>query len=148
MDLSCRQFLVNIFIGLIVDVIIVAVVKAITRRRRPVANKEKEMFASVSVDKFSFPSGHATRAVMLSILFPMQLDLFLPLSVVLMMWGGAVCASRVLLHRHHLLDVVGGTIIGILEALFLSYMWLSPQSAQGLVNFFLDETQAGANYDV
>lgn len=69
-------------------------------------------------------------------------------SLVLIVWGGAVCVSRVLLQRHHILDVVGGAIIGVLQALFMSHIWLSPESAQGLVNFFLDETQAGASFDV
>lgn len=66
--------------ALIVDIVVVAVVKAITRRRRPVANKEDEMFAPVMVDKYSFPSGHSTRAVMLSLLLPMQVSLGLCLS--------------------------------------------------------------------
>ena len=60
--------------ALIMDIVVVAVVKAITRRRRPVANKDSEMFVAVSVDKFSFPSGHCTRAVMLSVLFPLQVS--------------------------------------------------------------------------
>ncbi|XP_071515852.1 polyisoprenoid diphosphate/phosphate phosphohydrolase PLPP6 [Panulirus ornatus] len=147
-DQFVRQLLVNIFLALILDIIVIAVVKAITRRRRPLGNKGDEMFATVLVDKYSFPSGHATRAVMLSILLPLQFDLILPTSLVLIAWGGAVCVSRVLLQRHHILDVVGGVIIGVLQALFMSKFWLSPQSAQGLVNFFLDETQSGASFDV
>ncbi|XP_045614454.1 polyisoprenoid diphosphate/phosphate phosphohydrolase PLPP6 [Procambarus clarkii] len=147
-DLFLRQLLVNIFIALIIDIIVIAVAKGITRRRRPEANKKDDMFGQILVDKFSFPSGHATRAVMLSILLPMQYDMFLPLSILVMIWGGAVCISRVLMRRHHLLDIIGGIVIGILEALLVSQIWLSPESAQGFVNFFLDETQAGASYDV
>lgn len=147
-DTSIRQLLVNIFIALILDIVVVAVVKAITRRRRPTANKTNEMFAAISVDKFSFPSGHATRAVMLSFLLPMQYDLFLPLSMALMVWGGAVCVSRVMLHRHHILDVIGGVVIGFIQALLMSQLWLSEDSTAAVVHFFLDETQVGASYDV
>uniref|UniRef100_A0A0P4WDL2 Phosphatidic acid phosphatase type 2/haloperoxidase domain-containing protein n=1 Tax=Scylla olivacea TaxID=85551 RepID=A0A0P4WDL2_SCYOL len=147
-DASIRQLLVNLFIALIVDIVVVSVVKAITRRRRPVANKDNEMFATVSVDKFSFPSGHCTRAVMLSVLFPLQYDLFFPLTVALVVWGSAVCVSRVLLHRHHILDIVGGIGIGFVQAVLISCMWLSEESADAVVNSFLDETQVGASYDV
>ncbi|MPC27539.1 Phospholipid phosphatase 6 [Portunus trituberculatus] len=147
-DASIRQLLVNLFIALIMDIVVVAVVKAIARRRRPVANKDNEMFITVSIDKFSFPSGHCTRAVMLSILFPLQYDLFFPLTVALIAWGSAVCVSRVLLHRHHILDVIGGIGIGFVQAILISCMWLSQESAATVVNFFLDETQVGASYDV
>lgn len=144
---SVRQLLVNLFIALILDIIVVAVLKAITRRRRPSENKD-DMFVTISVDKFSFPSGHATRAIMLSVLLPIQYDLWLLLSLLLICWSVAVCVTRVLLRRHHVLDVLGGTGVGILEAVVMSLIWLSPEGAQGLVNFFLDETQVGASYDV
>lgn len=144
---SVRQLLVNLFIALILDIIVVAVLKAVTRRRRPSENKD-DMFVTISVDKFSFPSGHATRAIMLSVLLPIQYDLWLLLSLLLICWGVAVCVTRVLLRRHHILDVLGGTGVGILEAVVMSLIWLSPEGAQGLVNFFLDETQVGASYDV
>ncbi|XP_068220791.1 polyisoprenoid diphosphate/phosphate phosphohydrolase PLPP6-like [Palaemon carinicauda] len=144
---SVRQLLVNIFLALILDIIIVAVLKAVSRRRRPSDNKD-DMFATVSVDKFSFPSGHATRAVMLSFLIPFQYSLWMIITLALICWSLAVCISRVLLRRHHILDVAGGMCIGILEACLMSLLWLSPEGAQGLVNFFLDETQVGASFDV
>ncbi|KAG0725502.1 Phospholipid phosphatase 6 [Chionoecetes opilio] len=145
---SSRQLLVNIFIALIVDIVVVGVVKAITRRRRPATNKTEEMLVVVMMDKFSFPSGHCTRAVMLSVVISMQYDLFLPLWVLLQGWSGAVCVSRILLNRHHLLDVFGGIVIGVLEAWLMSQLWLSETSTAAVVNSFLDETQAGASYDI
>lgn len=66
----------------------------------------------------------------------------------LMVWGGAVCVSRVMLHRHHILDVVGGVVIGFMQALLMSLLWLSEDSTAAVVHFFLDETQVGASYDV
>lgn len=47
------------------DVIIVLVLKIMFRRHRP-SNNHMDMFLTVSVDQYSFPSGHATRAVMLA----------------------------------------------------------------------------------
>ena len=50
-------------------------------RRRPAQNIN-DNFLEVSVDKFSFPSGHATRAILLAIfftyLYPLPLLLFVP----------------------------------------------------------------------
>ncbi|KAJ6655440.1 hypothetical protein lerEdw1_005140 [Lerista edwardsae] len=50
-------------LALVLDVVLVAAVKGLVKRRRPAHNK-MDMFATVSVDKYSFPSGHATRAAM------------------------------------------------------------------------------------
>ncbi|KAK3888304.1 hypothetical protein Pcinc_007632 [Petrolisthes cinctipes] len=145
---SLLQLLVNIFIALVLDVVVVAVVKAVSRRRRPQGNNTKDMFPTISVDKFSFPSGHATRAVLLTSILCLQYNLWLPMSVLVSAWGGAVCVSRVLLRRHHLLDVLGGVVFGVLEARVMSWLWLSQHAAQYVVGCFLDETQAGASYDV
>ncbi|KAK7082634.1 Catalytic activity protein [Halocaridina rubra] len=142
-----RQLMVNILIALVLDIIVVAVLKAVTRRRRPTDNKD-DMFATIQMDKFSFPSGHSTRAVMLCVLLPLQYNLWILFTISLIAWGTAVSVSRVLLCRHHILDVAVGSIVGILEAFVMSLLWLSPESAQWLVNFFLDETQVGASYDV
>ncbi|KAK9403795.1 phospholipid phosphatase 6 [Crotalus adamanteus] len=58
-----REVLLNLLFALILDLVLVAAVKGLVKRRRPVYNK-MDMFATVSVDKYSFPSGHATRAAM------------------------------------------------------------------------------------
>lgn len=52
------------------------------------------------------------------------------------------------MNRHHILDVLGGVAIGFIQAVLVSALWLSEESAAGVVNFFLDETQVGASYDV
>ena len=98
---SLKEAAVNLLIGLVLDIVIVAVLKAFTRRRRPAYDVDDQVFvlelsqfglpmcftclltqyfqdnisplvkvATVKiVDKFSFPSGHATRATMLALLF-------------------------------------------------------------------------------
>lgn len=74
---------VNLLIGLLLDIVIVAVLKAFTRRRRPAYNID-DLFLVSSIDKFSFPSGHATRAVLLgvffNILYPLHFVFFIPIS--------------------------------------------------------------------
>ncbi|ODN04779.1 Presqualene diphosphate phosphatase, partial [Orchesella cincta] len=63
---SAREFQVNLLIGLLLDVVLVALTKAVTRRNRP--SVSNDMFFTHGPDKFSFPSGHASRAVFLSLL--------------------------------------------------------------------------------
>ena len=79
------------------------------------------------VDKFSFPSGHATRATMLALLFTLLSPLPFLLWIPFLAWAGAVAVSRVLLGRHHILDVVAGVVIGAVEAVVLSMLWRSEE---------------------
>ena len=55
---------------------------ALFRRRRPAYNVD-DMPLTTGVDKFSFPSGHATRAVLLTVfftvLYPLFFILYIPL---------------------------------------------------------------------
>ena len=46
----------------------------------------------------------------------------------------AVSVSRVLLGRHHLLDVVAGLLIGLAEGVVLNMVWRSEEQAGHLVN--------------
>ena len=82
------------------------------------------------VDKFSFPSGHATRATMLALLFTLLSPLPLLLWIPFLAWAAAVAVSRVLLGRHHILDVVAGVIIGAIEAVILSMLWRSEEEVK------------------
>merc|ERR1712198_483235 len=55
----------NLLVYLLVDIVFVAVIKAFARRRRPSIQSDEQWFAKVDptgVDKFSFPSGHVSRA--------------------------------------------------------------------------------------
>lgn len=52
-----------LFTGLMFDVAVVGTTKGITRRSRPVVNHDDVL--SIGPDKFSFPSGHTSRAVFL-----------------------------------------------------------------------------------
>lgn len=133
--------------GLILDILIVAMVKAITRRRRPKANRS-DMFATVSVDKFAFPSGHATRACYIAHFFTHAFVISPLLQLPLLIWSAAVCLSRVLLRRHHILDVAAGVLIGVLESVFIIKLWLSQESCVWLLSMITDEKLDGGEYHV
>lgn len=144
---SLFQMQVNFFIGLLLDVLVVAVVKAITRRRRPRGNKG-DMFATVSVDKFSFPSGHATRACFIAHFFSNVYVISPLLRPPLVLWSSAVCISRILLHRHHILDVAAGAALGVLEGIFISCMWISEDLSVQLLSMITDEKLDGGEFHV
>jgi membrane-associated phospholipid phosphatase len=92
------------------------------------------MFLTVGVDKFSFPSGHATRAVLVTLFFTnwafpeMSIILRLPLYF----WAASVAISRVLLRRHFLLDVTAGIIIGYLVYILVGILWIGPTACKYL----------------
>ena len=150
---SLKEASVNLLIGLVLDIVIVAVLKAFTRRRRPAYDVDDQVFtprtmkyfcssysfkvATVKmVDKFSFPSGHATRATMLALLFTLLSPLPLLLWIPFLAWAAAVAVSRVLLGRHHILDVVAGVIIGAIEAVILSMLWRSEEEVKSNYKIF------------
>ena len=91
------------------------------------------------VDKFSFPSGHATRAVMLAVVLTMVQGVTILLWPVLLVWAGAVCVSRVLLGRHHILDVAAGAVIGFVQAIIMGLVWRSEEQTKYLMSLLGDE---------
>ena len=99
--------------GLIMDIVYVAVTKAYARRVRPSYAPQNDQFGVISVDKHSFPSGHATRAIYVSFFASRNAPSLV--SFVVWCWSFAVSASRVLLGRHHVADVAAGFVIGSLH---------------------------------
>ncbi|XP_065213591.1 polyisoprenoid diphosphate/phosphate phosphohydrolase PLPP6 [Planococcus citri] len=143
---SLFQMQVNFLIALILDIIYVGILKAIFRRRRPAGNKPDAL--EISVDKFSFPSGHVSRAVFILYfflyLYPINL-IFIP---PLLAWCVSVSVSRILLRRHHLLDVLGGVVLGLFEGFVMNYLWLSAGSAFYIIEWITDEKFDGGEYHV
>ena len=120
-------FSINVFNALLFDLLIVGIVKVLSRRQRPVYNRD-DMFATVSVDKYSFPSGHTTRAVSMALIF-MYFDLPRSYTFSIFTWACMIGVSRVILGRHHVLDVVAGIAIGCFEAwVVLLFLWIDKDS--------------------
>lgn len=136
------QTQVNMFFGLIIDIIFVWILKAATRRRRPAVDDNPLSFGP---DKYSFPSGHASRAVFIACFFtaidPLPIIFFPPLVA----WSTSVCFSRLLIYRHHILDVLAGAVLGIFEALLITVFWCNQSTSTWLINFMTDEKLSGAD---
>ncbi|KAL5012265.1 hypothetical protein ScPMuIL_010816 [Solemya velum] len=126
----------NLLLSLLFDVIIIALIKLVIRRNRPASNKQ-DMFATVSVDQFSFPSGHTSRAVLLTLLFSLHVLDSPTTSAVTVLWAVCVSFSRVMLGRHHVTDVVCGIIVGVMEYIIVSSYWIpQKQCLEFLEPFF------------
>ncbi|KAJ6846302.1 uncharacterized protein M6B38_279665 [Iris pallida] len=132
--------LLPLLLGSLLDLLLVGLIKTLVRRPRPVYNKG--MTLVVSVDHWSFPSGHSSRVSFLAAFLYLHSSspLFLEASKRVLvrcgggggggeagdllvhavtLWAAATSASRVLLGRHFLLDVLAGACLGVVEALLV-----------------------------
>ncbi|XP_053325282.1 polyisoprenoid diphosphate/phosphate phosphohydrolase PLPP6 [Spea bombifrons] len=128
---AVREVILNLLFALLLDIILVGVVKGIVKRRRPTQNR-MDMFATFSVDKYSFPSGHATRAAMVSRFVLNHLVLAVPVRLLVILWAVVVCLSRVMLGRHNVTDVLFGYFMGHMQYSIVEYFWLSPNALPSL----------------
>lgn len=122
-----REVLMNLIFALLLDLLLVAVIKGLVRRRRP-AHNQMDMFFTLSVDKYSFPSGHATRAALVSRFILNHLVLAIPLRVLVVLWAFVLGLSRIMLGRHNVTDVAFGFFLGYMQYSIVDYCWLSPHN--------------------
>ncbi|GKV38076.1 hypothetical protein SLEP1_g46024 [Rubroshorea leprosula] len=127
---SRLPLLLPFLLSLLLDLALIGLVKLIFRRARPHYNPN--MSAVVHADNFSFPSGHASRVLLLATLMhlvfksedglvPNFVDQWIRADSALLgiwVWAVLTATSRVLLGRHFLLDVLAGAFVGVLEGVF------------------------------
>lgn len=101
------QLWVRLLIGLVFDIVYVAVGKAFFRRRRPAYSNQEDQMIMIGFDKMSFPSGHTSRAIYVALFFSGYW-----FSLLIWAWALAVAASRVIYGRHFLGDILGGLLVG------------------------------------
>lgn len=123
-----REVLMNLLFALLLDLLLVTLIKGLVRRRRP-AHNQMDMFVTLSVDKYSFPSGHATRAALVARFILNHLVLAIPLRVLVVLWAFILGLSRVMLGRHNVTDVAFGFFLGYTQYSIVDYCWLSPHTA-------------------
>ncbi|CAL1274139.1 unnamed protein product [Larinioides sclopetarius] len=131
-----EAFFFNILLALFLDIICVAILKATLRRKRPSNNKGEDMFLTISIDKMSCPSGHTSRAVLLTYLLIISTPEWHLFHFILMVWCVCTSASRVLLGRHHVGDVLLGAVLGYIEYLIIDYVWAGPETAEWYLSIF------------
>ena len=96
---------------LIVDILLVAPVKLLFKRPRPPVNKGTIPLSVSSIDQYAFPSGHATRCVAIAAYFCYMPPFYLHTHL-WYIWALFVSLSRVVIGRHHVLDIAAGMMGG------------------------------------
>ncbi|XP_045451022.1 phospholipid phosphatase 6 isoform X1 [Melitaea cinxia] len=140
-----HQLQFNMLFALILDIIVIAVMKAFVRRRRPIPMNK---MLPGNPDKYSFPSGHTSRAVLVAFILISIDPIYFIFYPPLLAWVGAVALSRVLAERHYFLDVFGGMGIGLLEGIFMSLIWFSQSVATSFITSLANEKKDGGEYHV
>lgn len=102
----------------------------------------------IGPDKFSFPSGHASRAMFITRFFQHNWPIHIVFQLPLLCWSISVCISRIMMRRHHLLDVSVGVVLGILESYLIGLIYLDEKTCKNLVYWLTDEKLDGGEYHV
>jgi len=113
-----RERAVIMAVAIVITALVVMAIKFTVRRSRP----EGE-WGSIyrSTDPHSFPSGHAARAAMLSVLALGIGPVWF--AVVLLVWAPLVALARVAMGLHYLSDALAGVLIGVMIAVvFLGFV--------------------------
>jgi membrane-associated phospholipid phosphatase len=109
-----RGFAAVLLISVVIQALFVFGIKQIFRRKRP-AGEWGTIYRQY--DPHSFPSGHATRAILLAV---MAVGLGPGwLGILLSVWAPLVCLSRVLTGMHYISDILGGMVLGLVMGLLM-----------------------------
>jgi undecaprenyl-diphosphatase len=119
-----------LLLAVVVQALVIFALKQLVRRERPQGEWGR---IYRTFDPHSFPSGHATRAVLLAVMaVGLGPSWF---AGVLLLWAPLVCLARVATGVHYISDVTAGSLIGLL-------MGLGMLAAQGwltrLLPFFIN----------
>ncbi|XP_077593209.1 inactive phospholipid phosphatase 7-like [Stigmatopora nigra] len=131
--LAGQEVLVNLLLALILDVLTVAGVQRLVKRKGP-WEISPGLLDRVAMDIYAFPAAHASRAAMVSKFLLSHLVLAVPLRILLVLWAVLVGVSRVLLGRHHLTDVLCGFALGLFHFGLMETVWLSSNACQTLIS--------------
>ncbi|XP_071393216.1 inactive phospholipid phosphatase 7-like isoform X2 [Centroberyx affinis] len=131
--LAGQEVLVNLLLALILDVMTVAGMQKLVKRKGP-WDFPPGFLDYIAMDTYSFPAAHASRAAMVSKFLLNHLVLAVPLRILLYLWAFLVGVSRVLLGKHHLSDVGCGFALGFLHFSLVESVWLDSATCQTLIS--------------
>lgn len=136
------SLMLNFLALTLLDLAAIGILKPVFRRSRPAYNSGIGHVTIHAVDQFSFPSGHATRGGFLaSFVWHTQnhhVEGMHPwlsshtCTALAIVWAIALCASRVLLGRHHVLDVLIGFVLGMSYVYLWDPLWINVGFASSL----------------
>jgi undecaprenyl-diphosphatase len=103
-----KNLALTMIISILITAGVVFIIKFTVRRSRPEGEWGK---VYRSTDPHSFPSGHAVRAVMLTVVMLGLGPLWLGLCMVV--WAPLVALARVAMGVHYVSDVLAGMLLGL-----------------------------------
>lgn len=109
-DTAERRFWTLLNATFWLDLVCIATLKAIVRRPRPLYTHQRDMYVVAEVDKYSFPSGHASRVWEIACVV---MQWYPSWSTTVLVWAIGTSCSRVALGRHYLGDVLVGSVVGV-----------------------------------
>ncbi|KAM6430983.1 inactive phospholipid phosphatase 7 [Liasis olivaceus] len=112
--LAGQEVLLNLLLALLLDIIIVAGLQKMAKRKSPY-DVSPGVLDYLTMDVYAFPAGHASRAAMVSKFFLNHLVLAVPLRILLVLWAFLVGLSRIMVGRHHVTDVLSGFAFGYIQ---------------------------------
>ncbi|XP_077414933.1 polyisoprenoid diphosphate/phosphate phosphohydrolase PLPP6-like [Vanacampus margaritifer] len=133
-----QEIMLNLALALLLDLLLVRLVKTVVRRRRPSQNRT-DIFSTFFIERYSFPSGHATRAAMCARFLLAQLVETNSMRVLVLGWAGLVSMSRLLLARHYVTDVGFGLVMGYCQYHLVERLWVTRDCLQDLLLMRLQE---------
>ena len=116
-DEAIRHFVLLTAVAVIVAGGLTTVLKFMTRRGRP---REMTGFYSTRYDRYSFPSGHATRVACLAMVFSHRFPCW---AIVFYASALFVALCRVALGIHYVSDALVGLTIGFLASGVIVSIW-------------------------
>jgi undecaprenyl-diphosphatase len=116
-DQGTRHFVLLTAVATSVAGLQTTALKFLTRRGRP---REMTGFYSTKYDRYSFPSGHATRVACLAMVFSHQFPFW---AVIFYASALFVALCRVALGIHYTSDVLVGLAIGFLASWVIVSIW-------------------------
>ncbi|XP_070614280.1 inactive phospholipid phosphatase 7 [Erythrolamprus reginae] len=133
--LAGQEVLLNLLLALLLDIIIVAGLQKIAKRKGPY-DVSPGILDYLTMDVYAFPAGHASRAAMVSKFFLNHLVLAVPLRILLILWAFLVGLSRIMVGRHHVTDVLSGFFFGYVQFRLVETLWMSSNTCQMLISMW------------
>ncbi|XP_013924378.1 PREDICTED: probable lipid phosphate phosphatase PPAPDC3 [Thamnophis sirtalis] len=133
--LAGQEVLLNLLLALLMDIIIVAGLQKMAKRKGPY-DVSPGILDYLTMDLYAFPAGHASRAAMVSKFFLNHLVLAVPLRILLILWASLVGLSRIMVGRHHVTDVLSGFFFGYIQFRMVEILWMSSNTCQMLISMW------------
>ena len=130
-------FFLNLIMGVMLVLMSIVILKHIFRRKRPVYPDDP--FAIVKEhDSYSFPSGHSMIAGMVAGMFSIVASFHWIVQIIIIIWAVGVIISRVVIGRHHVLDVVVGFILGFSLSGVIYGIWITEEQLDNFLPKLMD----------